>query len=644
MTFHLPRFRRLLAAMACASVAACAAPPAVAPSPPAASTPPATPVSTRPPAVWEAQRFAGGVVSASHPLAARAGLEMLRRGGNAVDAAAAVQLMLNVVEPHYSGLGGGVLVLVHVAREGRTYAVDGRETAPAAASARQFSISGLAGRSRYVAASTSGVSVGVPGTLAALDLMLRRWGTMGLAEVTGPAADAAERGFIVNRWLAEDIADDAGRTALQPETAAVFRPGGVPLKAGDRLVQPALARTLRLIAREGTRPFYEGEIARAIVEAQQRSRTPIPSEGRGRMTTADLAGYRAVVREPLRLRYRGWQLAGMPPPSSGGLAVGQLLGLVERFPIGDVAQGYGFGSARTLHVMAEAMRLAFADRAVWMGDADAVPVPQAGLLHPQYLRARSALIDPARRMATPAAGDPRPFDPAWRGPRAALPAREPAEPARASHTTHFSVVDAAGNVVAFTGTIEAAWGTGILVPGWGFLLNNELTDFNLDPQADAGLPGANDVAPGKRPRSSMSPTLVLQDGRPVLAYGSPGGPTIINSVFNLTLNLADHGMGVQEAIDAPRLSVTAPDGTWACEGEEAFMQPRFAVAAQDTLRALGHPVPGPAGGDGCTRRIGSVQAVAIDLRTGRRWGGADRRREGSVVGLDAAAPLAAGPR
>jgi gamma-glutamyltranspeptidase/glutathione hydrolase len=257
-----------------------------------------------------------------------------------------------------------------------------------------------------------------------------------------------------------------------------------------------------------------------------------------------------------------------------------------------------------------------------------VPVPQQGLLHADYLAARTALIEPDRRMETPPAGDPLPWDkPFTPRPKASRVGEG------SPHTTHFSIVDRWGNVVSYTSTIEFTWGSGITVPGYGFLLNNELTDFNFVPAADAaaGNPGANDVAPRKRPRSSMAPMLLFRDGKPVAAYGSPGGATIINTVFNITLNLIDHNMPLQQAIDAPRLSVTHAAGKVACEGGAPFMQPSFSVAAQDALRNLGHVGLGEAGTDGCRETIGAVQAVVIDLATGAHSGAADPRREGTVI-------------
>jgi len=566
-----------------------------------------------------------GVVAVSHPAAAAAGARMLAAGGNAIDAAAAVQFALNVVEPQSSGIGGGAFMLVHLAKTRETFIIDSRERAPMKASADMFAPDGLP--MTFPLASTSGLAVGVPGTVRGVDTALKRWGTKTLAATLAPAIELAEHGFRVNRFLAADIANDGGRTQRHPETAAIFRPGGVPLAEGDWLVQPDLARTLKRIAARGADAFYRGEIARAIVKAQRRTRSELGDAGKGRMTLADLADYRVAIRAPLIGHYRGWTLASMPPPSSGGLTVLQMLGLLERFPLGDAAQGYGFGSPKTLHVMIEAMRLAFADRAVWIGDDDAAPVPRHGLLHPGYLATRAALIQANRRMDTPQAGDPTPWEPAAVRP-AASRARE-----ESPHTTHFSIVDRWGNVVSVTSTIEFTWGSGITVPGYGFLLNNELTDFNFLPAADAaaGNPGTNDVAPGKRPRSSMAPTLLLRDGKPVAAYGSPGGATIINSVLNITLNLVDHGMTMQQAIDAPRLSVTHAAGKVSCEGGQDFMQPRFGVAAQDALRSQGHAGLGDAGTDACKETIGSVQGIVIDRATGEHHGAADARREGTVI-------------
>jgi gamma-glutamyltranspeptidase/glutathione hydrolase len=572
----------------------------------------------------------GGVVATSEPQAARVGAEVLRAGGNAVDAAAAVQFALNVLEPQSSGIGGGGFMMIHLAGSGRTFIVDSRETAPAAAEPDMFlTASDPSSAFPFDVRSTSGIAVGVPGTLRGLALALESWGTMPLARLLQPAIEMAERGIRVSSRLAESVTgarlDNEPGNPAYDQARAVFRPGGVPLAEGDLLVQPDLAKTLKIVAEKGADAFYRGEIAQAIVATQLNARSAAHAGDQeklaGRMTLADLAEYRPAVREPVTGDYRGFRIVSMPPPSSGGLTVIQILKLLERFPLGDEGRGFGFGSTKTLHVMIEAMRLAFADRAVWMGDADFVDLPLKGLLDDKYVALRSQLIDSGARRPEVAADDPRPFD------TAALPARvRLAALARPDEegvdTTHFTVIDRDGNIVAYTSTIESAWGTGLMVPGFGFLLNNELTDFNriptFDPDPDAFDPGANDVAPGKRPRSSMAPTMVFRDGRPLAAFGSPGGSTIIDTVVNVAINLIDHAMPLQEAVDAPRIAQTSANG--ATRRELGFSE-----AAIEGLAALGHTLRDPAA-------IGSVQAVVVD-RSARQFGAADKRRIGGVVSL-----------
>ena len=570
--------------------------------------------------VEKQQGYRKGVVAVSHPLAAEAGAKMLKEGGNAIDAAAAIQFALNVVEPQFSGIGGGGFMMIHLAKSNETFIIDSREKAPAAATPDMFL------NQSFANASTSGHSVGVPGTLLGVETALKRWGTKSLAKTLEPAITLADSGFEINRFLAADIADP--RTALQPETRAIFRlPDGTPLPAGTRLRQPDLAKTFRLIAAQGSTVFYRGEIAKAIVEAQKRTNPALGAAGVGRMTLDDLAAYDVSLRTPVVGNYRGVTIKSMSPPSSGGLTVIQMLKMLEQFPIGDASQGFGFGSTRTMHVMTEAMRLAFADRAVWMGDEDFVPVPKRGLISPCYVDTRKQLINPQQRLSTVTAGNPLPCDVALAEPETGM-VLAALDEEKGVHTTHFSVVDKDGNVVSYTTTIENTWGTGITVPGYGFLLNNELTDFNFTPMRNdaTGNPGANDVAPFKRPRSSMSPTMLFQHGEPVAAYGSPGGATIINSVLNVTLNLVDHRMSIQEAIDAPRFSVTSAAGAITCEAG-------FASETLQGLLALGHTLPLQNGVPNCASRIGSVQGVVIDLKTGYQYGGADKRREGTVIGI-----------
>ncbi len=577
----------------------------------------------------------GGVVATSEPAAARAGRAILEAGGNAIDAAAAVAFALNVVEPQSSGIGGGGFMIIYLAKQKKTVVVDSRERTPAAGDANMF-LASNGNAFPFSIRSTSGIGVGVPGMVRGLELALDRWGTMSFAQVLAPAIDLAAKGFRVSERLAESIAGAVAGGRLSNEVGnpvydaarAVFAPGGVPLAEGAFLVQPDLAATLQAIADSGADAFYTGPIAAAIVETQKNARTvanPVDQMRlRGRMTLQDLIDYEAAVRKPVEGDYRGFRIVSMPPPSSGGLTVIQILKLIERFPLGDEDAGFGFGSTRTLNVMVEAMRLAFADRAVWMGDDDFVDVPSEGLLDDDYIALRSALIDPDARQPLVDADDPRPFE------MAAFDA-EPLTLALAGlpdeeglNTTHFSIVDRHGNVVTYTNTIESGWGTGQMVPSWGFLLNNELTDFNssptFNPDPSNFNPGANDAAPFKRPRSSMSPTLIFKGRKPLVALGSPGGSTIINSVNNVTMGLIDHERNIQEAVDLPRISQTSANGrpSWEAGFDEDVLE---------ALRDLGH------GLSDNPSVIGSVQVVAIDRKGGRQYGAGDRRRIGAVESL-----------
>src|SRR2546430_1502192 len=402
---------------------------------------------------------------------------------------------------------GGGFMMVHLAKgQGSTFAVEGREKAPASADITLFT-NPDGSRQDFNSASTSGQAVGVPGTLKIVATALQRYGRKHLAEVIQPAIELAENGFPVNFVLAGDAT--SSRTSFYAETAAVFRPGGVPLQQGQILKQPDLAKTLRLIAAKGPDVLYRGEIGAAIVAAQ---RATANGGKPGLMTMQDLADYNIVIREPIVAEYRGYRIAAMSPPSSGGLTMIQALKMIERYPLGDAAAGFGFGKAKTLHVMTEAMRLAFADRNVWMGDEDFVPVPKRGLLDRDYVRMRGDLISLTSLIPDPApVGNPWDFQSARRSGGTLLAAHEPVS-YPGGYTTHFSVVDQWGNIVSYTTTIEQGWGTGIMVPGYGFMLNNELTDFNFgsNPRpAPFGAPRANDLEGGKRPRSSMTPTILL---------------------------------------------------------------------------------------------------------------------------------------
>ena len=602
--------------------------------------------------------FAFGMVATSEAEPAEAAARILERGGNAIDAAAVAQFMLNVVEPQSSGIGGGGFMMIYLADSGQTIVVDSRETAPAAASPRMF-LDESGQPVPLALASTSGYAVGVPGTLRGIEAALARWGTISLADALAQAIETAENGIFVNPRLAE-AAEDArlgSECDADPENSpydaarAVFRPGGDPaacgnpISAGSRLVQPDLARTFRLIAAGGTSALYDCDhpagIARAIVAAQRATRADNP-DGAGRMTCDDLAGYRAAFREPVVGDYRGYLVRSAPPPSSGGLALVQMLKMLERFPIGDSARGFGFGALATLNVMQETMRLAFADRAVWMGDTDVVgDLPVDGLIDEGYLESRAGTCPPGdssdqfyciaagARLAEVRAGDPRPFE----GHAIAMPPRRAGvslEQEEGTHTTHITIVDKVGNVVSYTTTIESPWGTGLMVPGFGFMLNNQMTDFNLSPQrrgepTDDFDPGANDVAPFKRPRSSMAPTIVFARGeegnRPVAAFGSPGGSTIINTALNFAINLIDHRLPVREAVERPRISLTKPADDATTSVEQGF-DPR----TLNRLRSIGYRFRE-------LGAIGAVQAVVIDPQTGMTYGDADPRRNGTVIGL-----------
>ncbi len=577
----------------------------------------------------------GGVVATTEAAAARVGADILRQGGNAIDAAAAVAFALNVIEPQSSGIGGGGFMMMYLAKTKETLVLDSRETAPALATADMF-LDTQGKPFPYATRSTSGIAVGVPGMVRGIAMALDRWGSLSLAEVLSPSIQMASDGVRISQRLANDIQVGINNGRLGNELThssydvarKVFAPQGIPPQQGDMLAQRDLAKTFRLLAKQGPDAFYSGEIAEAIVATQHHARETTHQADQkklqGRMRMIDLANYQPVIRQPVEAMYRGYRIQSSPPPSSGGLTVLHILKLLERFPIGDRTKGFGFGTTRTLNVMIEAMRVAFADRAVWMGDEDFVDVPTEGLLNTAYIESRSALIHPDKRQELITAGNPLPFDSAS-GSQSVHIQEAPGLPEEGLNTTHFTIIDRVGNIVTYTNTIESKWGTGLMVSGFGFLLNNELTDFNAAPTLNTDPnhfnPGANDIAPGKRPRSSMAPTIVFHHDRPVAAYGSPGGSTIINSVVNVTLNLIDHHMPIQEAIDAPRLSQISANGDLALENH-------FSLKVEKELEELGHQHKNHS-----FQTIGAVQAIAIDETTGTQFGGADRRRGGSVMSL-----------
>jgi gamma-glutamyltranspeptidase/glutathione hydrolase len=467
-----------------------------------------------------------GMVASQEAVATEVGLDILKAGGNAVDAAVAVGFALAVTLPSAGNLGGGGFMLVHLADSGETLAIDYREKAPAKAHRDMYLDS--EGNADSNLSRFTPLAIGVPGTVAGLTLALERYGTMSLDEVMAPAIRLAEEGVTVSAELSESLKQSQERLTKWPSTAAVFyKPDGSAYEPGETLVQADLADSLKAIAAGGSDAFYSGEIAEMIAAEMARSG--------GLITTDDLVAYEAVVREPVAGSYRGYDIYSMPPPSSGGTHIVQLLNILEGYDIGES----GAGSARTIHLMAEAMKRAYADRSEYLGDSDFVDVPVAALTSKDYAAELRALID--EEHATPsetiAPGNPLPYE--------------------SDQTTHFSVIDAAGNAVANTYTLNFGYGVGLVAEGTGILLNNEMDDFSAKPGVPNayGLIGgdANAVEAGKRPLSSMSPTLVLKDGEVFLATGSPGGSRIITTTLQVIMNVVDHGMNVAEASIAPRV-------------------------------------------------------------------------------------------
>ena len=535
------------------------------------------------------------MIAAANPHAVDAGYGILARGGSAADAAVAVQLVLNLVEPQSSGIGGGAFMLYHDASRRRLVAYDGRETAPAAARPDRF----LDREGRpltHLDAVVGGRSVGVPGTVALLAEAHRRHGRLPWASLFAPAIELAERGFAVSPRLHAQLA--AATTLTQSRARAHFLDAnGAPRAVGTILRNPAFAATLRTIAAGGAGAFYRGEIARDIVDTV----TTAPANP-GDMTEGDLAAYRVRVREPVCAPYRAWTVCGMPPPSSGGIAVLQVLALLEPY---DVA-AMGPGSFWSAHFLSEAGRLAFADRDVYVADPDFFAVP-SGLLDRQYLRERSRLIATGGSLRRAKAGDP----PRPKAGKVAYGAHAALE---LPSTSHVSIVDRHGNAVAMTTTIEYAFGSGLMTAG-GFLLNNELTDFSFAPEED-GKPVANRVEGGKRPRSSMAPTVVYdRAGRVVVVAGSAGGSAIINDVARVLLAVLDWGLDPQAASALPYVGSR--------NGPTELEQGTAAIALRPKLEALGHE----------TRALQSVSGVHAIVRTRTGWiGGADPRREGTARG------------
>jgi gamma-glutamyltranspeptidase/glutathione hydrolase len=523
--------------------------------------------------------------------ASRVGLDILERGGNAVDAAVAVGFALAVTLPRAGNLGGGGFMLIHRADLNRTIAIDYRESAPAATTKDVFlDANGEADpfKSRY-----SGLAIGVPGTVAGLELAWRKYGSgkFSFADLVAPAIALARQGLIVDDDVGDSLPLAAKALRLHPSSARVFlRPDGSVKQTGDHIALDDLAATLETIAAQGPAGFYAGPVAEKIVAA-------VRAAG-GRMTAQDLANYRAVEREPVSGTYRGYTIVSMPPPSSGGAHIIEILNILEGYPL--AAQG--LNSAASLHVIAEAEKLAYADRAAYLGDPDFVKIPLAGLISKAYaahLRAGIPL-DRARPAADIRPGEPQRYE--------------------SDQTTHFSIVDERGDAVANTYTLNLPYGSGLVADGTGVMLNDELDDFAAKPGAANvyGLLGGDANAPGpmRRPLSSMSPTLVLKDGVLVMATGSPGGSTIISTVLQIILNVIDHGLNVAEAENAPR----AHDQLWPDELRiERGMSP-------DTIRlleAMGHKVV-------IRAAMGSANTI-VRAPDGELEGASDLRQRGTLA-------------
>ncbi|SFT07061.1 gamma-glutamyltransferase [Saccharopolyspora flava] len=549
----------------------------------------------------------GGAVSSVDPDATRAGLDVLRRGGTAADAAVATAAALGVTEPYSAGIGGGGYFVHYDASTGRVETIDGRETAPSAAGEDLFLDHGEP--IPFDEAVTSGLGVGVPGTPRTWQRALERWGEKDLAEVLRPAEKLAREGFVVDDTFREQTADNQERFSAFPATRDLFLPGGQPPAVGSVFRNPDLAETYRQLGEQGVEALHSGDIGADLVRTV--NHPPVdPASGRtvrpGAMTTEDLRDYRALDREPTRSGYRGLDVYGMAPSGSGGTTVGEALNILERSDL-TAADKTGY-----LHRYLEASKLGFADRNRWVGDPAFSDVPTDGLLDDEFAASRECLISDDAALPAPVA----PGDPA--APQGCPSEKGSGEPYEGPNTTHLTVADARGDVVSYTLTIEQTGGSGIVVPGRGFLLNNELTDFSFTP-VTPGVPDPNLPGPGKRPRSSMSPTIVLHDGRPALALGSPGGATIITTVLQTLTGRLDRGLSLVDAIAEPRASQRNSATT---DAEPAFLaQPEAAK-----LEALGHRFE-------TTDEIGA--ATGVERLPDGRWLAAaePHRRGGGAAGV-----------
>jgi gamma-glutamyltranspeptidase/glutathione hydrolase len=544
--------------------------------------------------VWAAQpvRARHGMVVTRERHATEIGLKALASGGNAVDAAVAVGFALAVTHPSAGNIGGGGFMLIRLA-DGRSTFIDFRERAPLAASRNMYlDASGKATEDSMVGYRASGV----PGTVRGLEYASQKFGKKPWAELVGPAAELASRGFPLSYGQARGLRASARGLSRFPESNRIFLKGGRFYEPGETLVQPELGRTLERIARLGAKDFYEGETARLLAKDMK--------EHGGLITLEDLRQYKAIERQPLRGAYRGYDILTAPPPSSGGAGILQMLGVLE----GTGYQKTGAGSAVSVHYMVEAMRRYFADRSEHLGDPDFVKVPLSSLLNPDYIRKLRASIHPER--ATPSSEVHA----------ARFSGRE------SNETTHYSVADSEGNIAIVTYTLNGGYGSKVTAAGLGFLLNNEMDDFAPKP-GEANMYGliqgeANAIAPRKTPLSSMTPTIVLHGGKPFLALGSPGGPTIINTVLEVMVNVIDFGMNVQDAVNWPRFHHQwLPD--------ELRMEPGYSPDTVALLEKWGYKVRRS---ESANRPYSQGEVAAIEFQDGWLAGAADPRTEGTAEG------------
>jgi gamma-glutamyltranspeptidase/glutathione hydrolase len=561
----------------------------------------------------------GGAISTVDPEASAAGLKVLKAGGNAVDAAVAAAATLGVTEPYSAGIGGGGYFVFYNAKTGKVRTIDGRETAPRRMPQDAF-IDPATGKPYPFTPDlvTSGVSVGTPGTLATWDKALGNWGTWSLAEALAPATKVARRGFKVDETFRQQTLDNEVRFAAFKDTKRLFLPKGDAPQVGSIFRNPDLAATYEAIAQRGTKAFYRGKLARLMSDVVREPRTtkntelPVPP---GYLTRRDLRDYKVLSQRPTKSTYRGHDVYGMAPSSSGGTTVGEVLNILERYDLSAMTP------EQALHHYLEASALAYADRAKYLGDPAYTDVPTRRLLDDRFAAERACALNPAKAATKPvAAGDVTSYD----GVCAPTTAKGTTDADTENiSTTNLTVADRWGNVVEYTLTIEQTGGSGMVVPGHGFLLNNELTDFST--VYDAADP--NRIQPGKRPRSSMSPTIVLKDGKPFLALGSPGGSTIITTVIQMLVNRIDLGMTIEEAIAAPRATQRNTVNVTA--------EPAFIAAYGPALTALGHTlVPS---GDAFTSAAEIGAATAIEFGPRKRLTAVaepSRRGKGSAKVVD----------